>query len=330
MTTGPGRTRRVVVYDPDGINPYGREIAAQLAARGLAVTAVVPGDAEWRPRGVRTLAVLPHNRSGAGGVARQSFRLLRGLLTVLRLALANDAAWLVAWTRTPHEEAVLALVARLRRVHVVVHNPGARDVRRRTLRWLRAAAASRVVHSASLATGGEVVARHPLYTEWLRWSAPGERPPHDGLRLLVLGAQRPDKGGAALPALLDALTPGVTVVACGKGPLDPALRGRVEDRTAADFVRDRDLAAALMSCDALLAPYAGATQSGTVALAVTAGLGVLGYDSGAVAELAGRDGLVPPGDTAALLDRIARAARGDLPAPAADGATDDWLRVVSA
>ena len=34
-------TGRVVVYDPDGVNPYGRELAAQLSAAGYDVTTVV-------------------------------------------------------------------------------------------------------------------------------------------------------------------------------------------------------------------------------------------------------------------------------------------------
>lgn len=324
---------RVVVYDPDGVNPYGRELAAQLAAAGHRVTAVIPGDAEWRPAGVDVRAVLPYNRMGAGSVARQAVRLLRGLLVMRRPA----TQYVVVWTRTRWEEALFALLARTRRVIVIVHNPGARDTGGR---GLRARASTLVVHSPSLVTGvgGPVaVCAHPLYVNWLAWAAPGPRPERtDGrLRLLLLGHRRADKGFDLLPAVFAAL-PGdvrdrVEVVVCGKGAPPEGLGVRVEDRTSRDFVPDRDVAAALVSCDALLAPYTGATQSGTVALAVTAGLPVLGFASGAIAELAGDDGLVPEGDVAALAARIARAADGDLTPPPADpwAALRDWERLLS-
>ena len=318
---------RVVVYDPDGVNPYGRELAAQLAAAGHAVTAVVPADAGWRPPGVRTLAVLPGNR--AAGKATQALRMLRGLLTVAVLA-ARPAQWVVAWTRPPYDTVPLALVARLRRVHVVLHNPGPRD----TLHpRLRRAAATVVVHSPRLAAGvpGAAVCAHPLYTHWLRTYA-ATPPPHDTLRLLLLGAARPDKGEDVLPALVAALPAEVRerveLVVCGKRAAPRGLGVRVDDRTSPEFVPDAVLAATLLSCDALLAPYTGATQSGTAALAVTAGLPVVGYDSGAVAELAGAAGLVPPGDVAALAAVVARVA--GLPRPVVDaGATvRDWAKVL--
>ncbi len=317
---------RVVVYDPDGVNPYGRELAAQLAEAGYEVTAVVAGDAEWRPSGVDVRAVLPDNRAGSGGAARQAFRLLRGLLVVKWLALTRNAQWIVVWTRTRYDARFLASVALLRRVHVVVHNPGPRDVRRDST--LRRRARTLVVHAPSLP--GAAVCAHPLYVHWLRWAAPATPGPHDRLRLLLLGHRRPDKGDDVLPALLAALPEDlrgrIEIVVCGKGA-PPSLPGvAVDDRTSPDFVPDRVLASVLMSCDALLAPYTGATQSGTVALAVTAGLPVLGFASGALADLAG--GLVPEGDVAALARRIA--ALGDLPAPAVDaGATvRDWRRVL--
>jgi glycosyltransferase involved in cell wall biosynthesis len=316
MVPGVG-VARVVVYDPDGVNPYGRELAAQLADR-YDVTAVIAADAPWRPPGVRSLAVLPRNR--AASAWSQALRLLRGWLTVLALA-ARDAQWVVVWSR--RDAAVLRLVARLRRLHLVVHNPGPRDTLPPAL---KAAAATRVVHSAALAAGDATVCAHPLYTHWLaafRTSVPD----HDGTRLLLLGHPRPDKGDDVLPALAAALPDDVTLVFCGKRAA-PSLPVRIEDRTSGDFVSDADLAAALLSCDALLAPYTGATQSGTAALAVTAGLPVVGFDSGAIREMAGSAGLVPPGDVAALA-RVAAAAK-TLPRPVTDpgAALRDWTAVL--
>jgi hypothetical protein len=318
------RAKRVVVYDPDGVNPYGRELAAQLAEAGYAVTAVVAADAEWRPAGVRTLAVLPYNRGGAGGTARQAFRLLRGLVVVKWLSLTRRADWIVVWTRTRVDDRLLAAVALLHPVHVVVHNPGLRDVRAHGA--LRRRARTLVTHAHA---EGSTVCAHPLYVHWLRWAAPPAPAPHDTLRLLLLGHRRPDKGDDVLPSLLAALPDDVRrrveVVVCGKGRA-PALTGvAVDDRTSPDFVPDRVLARALVSCDALLAPYTGATQSGTVALAVTAGLPVLGFASGALADLV--PDLAPEGHVAALAERIARGAL--TPPPRDEGAAvRDWQRVL--
>jgi glycosyltransferase involved in cell wall biosynthesis len=119
---------------------------------------------------------------------------------------------------------------------------------------------------------------------------------------------------------------GVTLVVCGKRP--PVSGPRIEDRTSREFVPDGVLAETLLSCDALLAPYTGATQSGTVALAVTAGLRVVGYDSGAIAELAGRAGLVPVGDADALGRVMARALDLPVPAPDPDATLRDWTKVL--
>lgn len=299
------------MYDPDGINPYGRELAAQLAAR-YAVTVLTAGDAAWRPAGVRVLAVLPHN--GASSRAAQALRLLRCWLVVAALALL-PGQWVVVWSR--RDSWVLAAVAWLRRLHLVVHNPGPRDTLAPSL---RRAATTLVVHSPALAVPRSVVCAHPLYVHWLRAFAPASVPPHRGVRVLLLGHARPDKGG------VPAMPRGVTLVVCGKRP--PVGGPGVEDRTSREFVPDAVLAETLLSCDALLAPYTGATQSGTVALAVTAGLPVVGYDSGAIAELAGRDGLVAPGDEAALT-RMLRRVRS-LPRPAADpdATLRDWTAVL--
>lgn len=308
------------MYDPDGVNPYGRELACQLADAGYDVTTLTAADAEWRPPG--TLAVLPGNRGGS--VARQAFRLVTGWLVVLWLGLFHDTEWIVVWSR--HDSELLTLVARFRRLHLVVHNPGPRDTTPRALRhW----AATRVVHAPSPVEPAAVVCAHPLYTHWLAWAAPPPKTPHDTLRLLLLGQRRADKGdpAAVLAALPDSVRDRVEVVVCGKGAA-PDLPVRVDDRTSAGFVPDRDVARALVDCDALLAPYVGATQSGTVALAVTAGLPVLGYASGALGDLA--DGLVPEGDVAALAERIAAAALGDLTPPRVDSGAcaRDWGRLL--
>ena len=91
----------------------------------------------------------------------------------------------------------------------------------------------------------------------------------------------------------------------------------------------------------VLAPYRGATQSGTVLLAVTLGVPVVAYDVGAVSDHVPRGRLVPVGDHVALAGLVCEvlsagpAATGAAqPAPAAVGAwrdrvADAWDEVLS-
>ena len=50
---------RIRMYDPDGINPYGREVAVSLSELGHDVVGWIPRGTEWLPRNVRWHVVLP-------------------------------------------------------------------------------------------------------------------------------------------------------------------------------------------------------------------------------------------------------------------------------
>jgi glycosyltransferase involved in cell wall biosynthesis len=318
-------TGRVVVYEPDGVNPYGREIALLLAASGLDVCVVLAQDAGWTPPAVGVRRTLPRN-GPAPHRTLQAFALARSLGWCLAMALLRPrTTWLVVWTRSVADELLFALLARLgRRVVLVVHNPGSRQppgrLRASSTRVLRGAATVGVAHSDELRTelqpqrpGKDVaVCPHPPYSGWWQDHAPAvDRSPSD---VLVLGQLQPHKGLEQLPAILDLLPAHIrarlTLTLCGKGSLDAGLatelaaRVRVVDRTSRGFVSDADLALELGRAAVLLAPYRGATQSGTVALALTAGLRVVAFEDGAVADLVDDSGLVPPGDAARFARRV--------------------------
>ena len=305
---------RVLVYDVDGLNPYGRELAVLLAAHGVEARALTTVDAEWAPPGTRR--VLPANRSRPGR-ARQLAALLRGLWLTF-VALRSGAVVVVVLTRGVLDETLLALLTFAGRVVLVVHDPVPKQRRSAARRWsyrtLTRRAAGRVAHSAALAAlvaGPTSVCRHLPYRAWCADHdavAPGA-----GDTLLVLGHLRPDKGLDRLPAAL-AGVPGTRVVVCGKGPLDPALRAAlaevaaVDDRSAEGFASDTDVAAALRAADVLVAPYRAVSQSGSVAMAVSAGLRVVAYDTGALATLPGVT-TVPDGDAAAFAAAVTTALR---------------------
>jgi glycosyltransferase involved in cell wall biosynthesis len=315
----------VIVYDPDGLNPYGRELAVLLGGRALTAH-----DAEWLPPGTRNL--LPANRSRPGRLL-QAARLLHGLLVCLGAALRRETV-VVVLTRSVLDEMGLALVALLGRVVLVVHDPVPKQppptARRLSYGLLLRAARTRVTHSADLAAqvpGGARVVRHLPYAAWCAalsaYSAGAGG-------LLALGQLRPDKGMDRLAAALRGV-PRTSLVVCGKGPLDPALRAAlaevadVDDRAGDGFAPDAEVARALRETRVLVAPYRQVSQSGTAALAATAGLAVVAYDSGAVGTLPGVV-TVPDGDAAAFAAAVTAAlaapARVDVAAWERDAAAD--------
>jgi glycosyltransferase involved in cell wall biosynthesis len=324
--------QRVVVYEPDGINPYGREVAGLLASVGLDVELLLPRDAVWRPDGVRVRDTLPRN--GPATRYLQAWALFRTLCRCLLTAARDrDTAWLVIWTRSVADELVFGLLAALGKpVTVVVHNPTDRQpqglLRSRTGTFLRRRAGVCVVHSEALGTMLRArdgvqsirVCPHPPYAGWWkRYGAPRTRP---GLstELLVLGQLQPHKGLDELPGILAEL-PALSrsrlrLTVCGKGTLDPNLAAALSDqvslrdRTGPTFISDEELAAELRRADLLLAPYKGATQSGTVALALSAGIRVVAYDDGALRDLVDDSGLVARGDRVAFAKTLASAAGG--------------------
>lgn len=313
----------VCVYDPDGLNPYGRELAVILSSLGHRVEVLTTRDAEWAPPRVTTHAVLPNNRRGASRL-KQAMALVEGLSRATWHGLRRDVV-VVVLTRGRIDEAWLAALGRLRiRLVVVVHDPVpkfTRDPRRmRAIRALQRSADVRVVHSAAMgdlleqeaglsATVCDIVP----YVEWWSWAVArwrlDEIPRRHG-RLLMLGQLRLDKGLSELSRISEALSPEArrefVLCLCGRGSVERDVTNSflIDDRTGSDFVPDSAIAHALAESDVLLAPYRGATQSATVALALSAGLQVLAYDDGAVGELVTDDGLVEAGNAELLARRL--------------------------
>jgi glycosyltransferase involved in cell wall biosynthesis len=311
-----------LVYDVDGLNPYGRELA--LLVGGRALTAY---DAEWRPPGTR--AVLPANRTSPGRWL-QLLRLLHGL-ALCGLAALRRQTVVVVLTRSVLDDVVLGLLARVGRVVVVVHDPVPKrppqPARARSYAFL-CRGAVRVAHSASLAeqAGGAAVCGHLPFREWCAAYGASSR----GDALLVLGHLRPDKGLDRLPDALHGV-PSARLVVCGRGPLDAGVRDAlgevvtVDDRSTVGFAPDADVAAALRDARVLVATYRTVSQSGSVALAVSAGLGAVAYGTGALADLPGV-ATVPDGDAAAFAAAVTRA----LAAPREPVDVDAWAGEVLA
>jgi glycosyltransferase involved in cell wall biosynthesis len=346
---------RVAVYDSDGVNPYGRELAHLLRSAGAEVSLYTACDVEWLPE-VATRRILPGNRGGSPRWL-QAIRLLHGVTAVLIRVLLFQDRLIVVWPRSALEELAFAGVSRLGgKVAVVLHDPVDRGAQSRFRSWTRARYARmawrRVAHSPRLAgqfaeqlATDVTVCEFPPHSAWIQFMpGPATSTRAEGItRFLMLGQVRPDKGYGEIAHIVRALPAEIRERAelsiCGRGQLDQSLMTdlsgsiSVLDETSTEFVPDASIKAAIFQSDVLLAPYVGASQSSTVAMALAAGLGVVAYDVGAIADLVCDEWLVPAGDAIGFASRMAAAARDAAQASRRDlttwraEATTSWLRL---
>jgi glycosyltransferase involved in cell wall biosynthesis len=126
---------------------------------------------------------------------------------------------------------------------------------------------------------------------------------------LVVARLAPEKG---VDVAIDACRmAGVSLVVAGDGPERAALSARARDGEVrfVGRVEDAELAALRARASIALAPSRSPeTFALAVAEAMAAGLPVAASDVGALPELVEPEGLVPPGDAAALAQAIARLA----------------------
>ena len=346
---------RVTVHNADGVNPYAGELASLLHRRGLHVTLVDARNSEHQPvDGVRWCRMLPEN-FGGGSRSQQLVRLLRGLAATLWAGLATRDVVLVAFTRFPLEDLVLACLAAVGRpVVVVVHNPVPRKAESRLARAARRALLARatagVVHAERLRAAVDPlvadrvsVCPHPPYVQTAARHATTE-PVAAGRRWLAfVGALRWDKGIDLVPEVLARVPEQERVrtglVVCGMGRLPDEVWARlrslgleVRDLTSPEPVPEHVLLGVLRQRPTVLAPYVAATQSGSVILALTLGCRVLAFDEGGIPDVVASDGLVPTGDLDALAAAVAQGGGGGPVLETdvwAERAADAWASVVT-
>lgn len=326
---------RILVYDTDGANPYGRELAA-LLCDVFQVAVLAPVKTEWSPRRVFVRRILPSN-SPSGRII-QIVRQLHGLL-VAACTAASGATVLVVMTRGWYDQLAFAVLAFLgARVVVIAHDPKPKQALpllaafSRRLLWRRVSAL--VAHSETLAAeaadaGGRpaVVVPHLPFVEYAAWArgAVPESGPSPRCRLLVLGQLRPDKGLDRIPGILGHLQSSdrdrISIAFAGKGECSEvvakvAALTTVVHRPSEHHLSDVEIATVLAQTDVLIAPYRLVTASGTVVLALSRGLKVIAYDTGALSDVVARDGLVPVGDEGEFANRIMAAGRSEYGGPA--------------
>jgi glycosyltransferase involved in cell wall biosynthesis len=345
---------RLLVYDTDGANPYGRELAA-LLCHAFEIVVLAPVQTEWSPPHVFTRRILPSNLPSR--TISQLFRQLRGLVVAARAAWAGSTILLVM-TRSWYDELAFALMAVLgARVVVIAHDPKPKQTLRparafsRRLLWQHASVL--VAHSETLAAeaavaGGRsaVIVPHLPFLEYAAWAkAAVPTEPAQRCRLLVLGQLRPDKGLDRIPNILSHLQADdrnrISIAFAGKGDCSEIV-AEVADLT--EVVRrpsryrlsDIEIASVLAQSDLLIAPYPLVSASGTVVLALSRGLRVVAYDTGALSDVVARDGLVSLGDEGEFANRIMTAVRSGYGGPAQTLATwkersfKSWMQCLGA
>jgi hypothetical protein len=313
----------VLVFDSDGRNPYGAEIAQVIRGR-FTVLPIVPSDCGYfnTEASLALRATRGDNRKG---------RLSSELVTMWRVLIRvlGGSPIVIVWARS-YQELVLGMIAPLARgpILFIHHNPfpgrAPRGWRQR-IRRLMLSQSITVVHgrmfeAASLKAGASQVrcVPHLKYNAWFRqFGLPRvRRAPGEPLRLAVLGAGRADKWSKDdLTAILSGLAASglsFKVTFCIRphlSGLEPelmrraALDNRVEivDRSSDAFISDEAIAATLAECDVLLAPYSQPTESGTIMLALTTGCAVITYRGGTLSEYLSPRSLVPLGQVHAFV-----------------------------
>ena len=346
---------RLLIYDTDGANPYGRELAA-LLCEAFEVEVLASVEAEWSPDQVVTRRILPSNSQS--GKIYQIIRQLFGLAVAARAAVAGSTILLVM-TRDWYDQLAFALMAILgARVVVIAHDPQSKwtlspiSVFSRRQLWRRATVL--VTHSEALAAeaasvsglSATVVPHLPFleYAAWTGVAVPTSKPT-GRYRLLILGRLRPDKGLDRVPSILGHLQASdrkrVSIAFAGIGDCSEIVAQvadltEVARRPSTSRLSDLEIASVLAQSDVLIAPYPQVSASGTVVLALSRGLRVVAYDTGALSDVVAPDGLVPQGDEAEFARRIMSAAQSATGRPAQPLATwkeqsfDRWMQCLNA
>lgn len=323
------RTLNVVVYDSNHLNPYGTELAMLLGNDGLRIEYWCPPRAgKPTSSNVNVKAHLAASSRGGDDVVGN---LVRRLLVPLRIAFATPrhTPVIMIWVRDPWDALAFALRSILGgKTICIYHNPPSvrprQGIAGTAERFLMAVATTCVVHSDHLRKAVEAdaksvrVAPHPPY-EWTVAAARegtqscSDRSSSANENMVALvGALRPDKGSADLFEIAASANTRMTFRFIGPDRLDSSAIDQLASvGVTCEFhgppggASDRELVDKLSSSKVMLAPYRSVTASGTVHMAHTLGVPVLGYQSNGLNEILNpRSQAASPASLGVLLDEF--------------------------
>lgn len=325
--------------DRCGIATYTRALAGELQARGVEVLPVPVPYTERSPELVQRTAAalnqadvihLQHEYSFFGGVAPRSsslplfYRALQRPLVVTAHSVFSAAEVLrlpqeTRWRQRLAKQALSALPSYRATIErdpfaparaVIVHTE---EARRRLVGWgidprrLHVLPAGTPPRAESGGSEAEVAAFRA------RWGLEGRRV------LTIFGYVTPDKGYDTALAALASLPPAVKLLIAGGSRVEreagylEELRHEIDRRGLRDrvaitgYLEEPEIAAAMGASDLVLVPHHIANGSYSVMVALAYGKAVLASDLACFREIAEAGGgveLFPPGDEAALAERV--------------------------
>ncbi|WP_354500202.1 hypothetical protein [Mycetocola sp. 2940] len=300
--------RTVSIYDPNDLNPYGLEVGRIISTLGAPVSYWGVDSRRFPSSTQLSIRAELAGSVKSGSLPKQVFRRITGPVRVAFSAPLSSPL-VVVWTRDAWDAVVFLIRAKFGgETLFVYHNPA--QVRPRTgLQGLLERGLlrhSRVcVHAPWMADlvrpiGADVVVTpHPPFSFAAEMAgAPGAVSPR-ARRVGIVGALRPDKGSEDLPEIARASGGGWCLVVAGPDAVAPDVADQlgilgvhVEYAAEGRAPTEEELHAAMRSCDVVVAPYRLVTESGSVLLALSLGVPVLGYESNALARVVSPRSLV--------------------------------------
>lgn len=296
---------KVVIYDPNWINPYGLELSSVIAECGNKVEIWCTRNRTEAPPGVVGRPRLPLGRNTRSGVIPLAIRRFFAPLEMV-LSTSLSTPIVVVWTKDPWDAIVLAARSLIGgKTICIYHNPS--SIRRRgglsgkAERGLLRVANICIVHSGRLAdAAAEVsdhirIAAHPPYRETTR-GAQKDRAAHvatpAGPIVAYVGALRADKGADDILPIAESAGSGWVLRILGPDTLSVETVERLmESGVCCEHVgsgsgpSDEELISGLAASSVMIAPYSSVTESGSLHLALSMKVPVLGYESDGVRHI---------------------------------------------
>lgn len=306
MNKMPKKPKKVVVYDPNWINPYGIELSGVIAECGFPVDLWCTTNRKLTPRGVRVVPRLALGRSGNEGLVSIAVRRLLSPLAVLG-ASPWRSPLIVVWTRDSWDALLFTIRGALGgKTIFVYHNPS--NIRHRggfagwmERRLVRASDFS-VVHSSRLAEACAGAARniriasHPPYKETTSRAAGATarklRNAGDKPIVAFVGGLRHDKGASDLVAIAEATSASWILRVLGPDRVSSSTTALLKENGvtceyvgAATGPSDDELISGLETADVMIAPYHSVTESGSIHMALSLNVPILAYRSPGVEHI---------------------------------------------
>lgn len=343
---------RVIIYDPNWINPYGLELSAVIAASGHKVILWCTENRIQAPPDVELISRLVLGRGAALPILQV---LLRRFVEPLVVATSapRRLPLVIIWTRDPWDAFVFGVRAAFGgKTIFVYHNPG--SVRARgglsglMERFILKSTTLCVVHSSRLATASGVpkkkirVAAHPPYRFTTRDAKRRELSTNDSKLIPVvafLGALRRDKGVGDLVNIAKQINGPWTLRILGPDRLPSTTEAILHmSGVTCEHVgpgagpSDEQLIDGLKSADVMIAPYRSVTESGSIHMALSLQVPVLAYNSPGVSHIVHERSMAPT--PRALGDLLARYLRDPWPTYTVratrlhEQCVEDWKRIL--